>query len=220
MPKVIERVQKVKVFREQSVASSTRKFAVTPTLFRDTNEPESYILVPRHSSERRKYIPMGFFDGSSIAGDTCLLIPNATLYHFGILTSKMHMSWMKYVCGRLEGRFRYSQDIVYNNFPWPSEPNAAQKKKVENAAQKVLDTRLRYPDSSLADLYDPLTMPPDLVKAHNELDKAVDLCYRKQPFDSEATRVAFLFERYEELASPLLKAVEKESRRKKREVKK
>ncbi|MBU1089231.1 DNA methylase [Patescibacteria group bacterium] len=120
----------------------------------------------------------------------------------------MHMAWTSYTCGRLKGDYTYSNQIVYNNFPWAQSPSAKKIEKVETAAQKVLDTRAKYPDSSLADLYDPLTMPPDLVKAHNALDKAVDLCYRPQPFAKEADRVVFLFERYEELVSGLLKGLE------------
>ncbi|MFN9401434.1 MAG: type IIL restriction-modification enzyme MmeI, partial [Dolichospermum sp.] len=150
-----------------------------PTLFTENRQPDTdYLLVPRVSSENRKYIPIGFFEGSVIASDSCITIPNATLYLFGILTSEMHITWVKYVCGRLESRFRYSNTIVYNNYPFPENVNEKQKQKVEIAAQAVLDTRDKYPDSSLADLYDPLTMPPDLVKAHQILDKAVDLCYR------------------------------------------
>jgi hypothetical protein len=123
-------------------------------------------------------------------------IPNGTLYHFGILTSAMHMAWVQSVCGRLESRFRYSKDIVYNNYPWPENMASKQIKMIETAAQKVLDARLRFPNSSLADLYDPLTMPPALTKAHNELDKAVDLAYRPQPFASDTNRMEFLFDLY------------------------
>jgi hypothetical protein len=131
------------------------------------------------------------------------MIENATLFHFGVLTSIMHMTWVKTVCGRLESRFRYSKDIVYNNFPWPDAPSEKQIKAIEASAQKVLDARSEFPDSSLADLYDPLSMPPNLVKAHNELDKAVDLTYRSQPFNSEANRMEFLFELYEKYTADL-----------------
>ncbi|MFM7362956.1 MAG: type IIL restriction-modification enzyme MmeI, partial [Cuspidothrix sp.] len=139
-------------------------------MFTENRQPDTdYLLVPRVSSERRKYIPIGFISQKVIGNDQVLLIPNATLYLFGILTSEMHTTWVKYVCGRLESRFRYSKDIVYNNYPFPENVNEKQKQKVEIAAQTVLDTRAKYPDSSLADLYDPLTMPPDLVKAHQIL---------------------------------------------------
>ncbi|MHC5826480.1 MAG: type IIL restriction-modification enzyme MmeI, partial [Nostoc sp.] len=130
-----------------------------------------------------------FIDKNVIGNDQVSIIPHATLYLFGVLTSEMHMTWVKYICGRLKSDFRYSNTIVYNNYPFPETANDKQKQKVETAAQKVLDTRAKYPDSSLADLYDPLTMPPDLVKAHQALDKAVDLCYRPQPFVSELNRI-------------------------------
>jgi hypothetical protein len=126
-----------------------------------------------------------------------------TIYHFGVLMSKMHMAWVKYICGRLKSDFRYSKDIVYNNYPWPENPSEKQISAITEAAQKVLDARLQFPNSSLADLYDPLTMPPALVKAHNDLDKAVDLAYRPQPFISEANRMVFLFELYEKYTADL-----------------
>jgi hypothetical protein len=186
-------------------------------LFRQVTQPKSdYILVPRTTSENRRYIPLGFFTADNIVSDTCQAIPNGDLYLFGMLTSTMHMTWVKYVCGRLKSDFRYSKDIVYNNYPFPETANDKQKQKVETAAQAVLDTRAKYPDSSLADLYDPLTMPPDLVKAHQTLDKAVDLCYRPQPFVSELNRIEYLFSLYEALSAPLLK-VEKKKRVKKKE---
>ena len=182
---------------------STQKFAATPTLFRDRNQPDTYILIPRVSSENRPYIPFGFFDKNSIVSDTCMSVPNGNQFHFGVLMSKMHMAWVKYICGRLKSDFRYSKDIVYNNFPWPENPNEKQIKSIETTAQKVLDARLQFPNSSLADLYDPLTMPSALVKAHNELDKAVDLAYRPQPFTCEANRMVFLFELYEKYTADL-----------------
>ncbi|MFO5474845.1 MAG: type IIL restriction-modification enzyme MmeI, partial [Dolichospermum sp.] len=181
----------------------------------ENRQPDSdYIIIPLHSSENRKYIPIGLFNKDNIVANSCSCIPNATLYLFGILTSEMHITWVKYVCGRLKSDYRYSKDIVYNNYPFPENVNEKQKQKVEIAAQAVLDTRAKYPDSSLADLYDPLTMPPDLVKAHQILDKAVDLCYRPQPFVSELNRIEFLFSQYEALNAPLLKP-EKKKRTKK-----
>jgi 23S rRNA A1618 N6-methylase RlmF len=203
LPEVLKRVDLVKKFRLASVAPSTQKFATTPTLFRDRNQPDTYILIPSTTSENRKYIPLGFFGKDDIANNSCHTVPNGNLFHFGILMSAMHMAWVKSVCGRLESRFRYSKDIVYNNFPFPLNPADKQIKAIETAAQKVLDTRLQFPNSSLADLYDPLTMPPSLIKAHNELDKAVDLAYRPQAFTSEANRMVFLFDLYEKYTADL-----------------
>ncbi|MDD3645168.1 MAG: methylase, partial [Bacteroidales bacterium] len=203
LPEVLKRVEAVKKFRLNSIAPSTQKFAATPTLFRDRNQPDTYILIPSTSSENRKYIPMGFFGKDDIANNSCHIIPNGTLFHFGVLMSTMHMTWVKSVCGRLKSDYRYSKEIVYNNYPWPENPTEKQIKAIEEAAQKVLDTRLEFPNSSLADLYDPLTMPPALVKAHNELDKAVDLAYRPQPFTSETNRMGYLFELYEKYTADL-----------------
>ena len=205
LPEIMKRVELVKKFRLDSVAPSTQKFATTPTLFRDRNQPDTYILVPSTTSENRKYIPLGFFGKDDIANNSCHTVPNGNLFHFGVLMSAMHMTWVKHICGRLKSDYRYSKDIVYNNYPWPENPNDKQVKAIEAAAQKVLDARLQFPNSSLADLYDPLTMPPTLVKAHNELDKAVDLAYRPQAFISEANRMVFLFELYEKYTAPLLR---------------
>ena len=202
-PMVMECIRNVREFRLNSPGKETQSYASSPSLFRDKNNPESFIVVPRVSSENRKYIPNGFFDKNYIAGDTCMTILNANTYHFGILTSEMHMTWVKYVCGRLKSDFRYSKDIVYNNFPWPENPSDKQKETIESAAQRVLDARAVFPNSSLADLYDPLTMPPALVKAHNELDRAVDLAYRPQPFINETKRIEFLFELYDKYTAGL-----------------
>jgi hypothetical protein len=204
LPEVLKRVEAVRKFRLESSRKQTIEKANNPSLFGEIRDfGESYVVVPRVSSENRKYIPMGFFDMNSIISDTCMGIPNCKEFHFGVLMSAMHMAWVKSVCGRLESRFRYSKDIVYNNFPWPENPTEKQIKAIETAAQKVLDARAQFPNSSLADLYDPLTMPPALVKAHNELDKAVDLAYRPQPFTSEANRMEFLFELYEKYTANL-----------------
>ncbi|MCK9613282.1 MAG: N-6 DNA methylase [Bacteroidales bacterium] len=213
MPFVQERIKNVYEFRSNSSGAETRKYASTPSLFRDLNNPDSFIVIPRHSSENRKYIPMGFFTKDSIPSDSCMIIPNGNLFHFGMLMSAMHMAWVKYICGRLKSDFRYSKDIVYNNFPWPENPTDKQKEAIEKAAQKVLDTRAEFPNSSLADLYDPLTMPPALIKAHNELDKAVDLCYRPQPFINETKRIEFLFELYEKYTAGIF-APDKKTKRK------
>lgn len=196
MPEVLKRIEAVKNFRLESKAPSTRKFASTPALFRDRNNPETYIVIPRVSSENRRYIPMGFFDKISIPSDTCMMIPNGEIFHFGVLMSAMHMTWVKYVCGRLKSDFRYSKEIVYNNFPWPMAPSDKQIRTIENKAKNVLSIRAKFSDSSLATLYDPRTMPVDLVKAHQELDKAVDLAYRRQTFTSEAKRMEYLFDLY------------------------
>ena len=201
---IIDRIALVKSFRLKSIAASTRKFANTPTLFAQIAQLDSnYLAIPEVSSERRKYIPIGFLKKEIIASNKLQMIPNASLYMFGVLTSEMHMAWVKSVCGRLESRFSYSNSLVYNNFPWPENPKDKQIKAIETASQKVLDARLQFPNSSLADLYDPLTMPPTLVKAHNELDKAVDLAYRPQAFISEANRMEFLFELYEKYTADL-----------------
>ncbi|WP_027249303.1 class I SAM-dependent DNA methyltransferase [Planktothrix agardhii] len=217
MPLVLEKIDKVRKFRENSTAAPTRKTALTPSLFFYISQPDTnYLAIPEVSSERRKYIPIGFLDKSIIASNKLQIIHNANLYLFGILTSEMHMTWVRYVCGRLKSDFDYSSTIVYNNYPFPENVSDKQKQKVETAAQKVLDTRAKYPDISLADLYDPLTMPPDLVKAHQALDKAVDLCYRPQPFVSELNRIEYLFSLYEALSAPLLK-VEKKKRSKKKD---
>jgi hypothetical protein len=220
LTKVFERVEAVKNHRANSDRVATKKLAAYPTLFGEIRQPISnYILLPRHSSENRKYIPIGYFRKDYIVADSCNSIPKATKYHFGILTSEMHMAWVKQVCGRLKSDFRYSNDIVYNNFPWPENPTDKQIKLVEEKAQKVLDTRKDFlglhasgTNSSLADLYDPLTMPPALVKAHQELDKVVDLCYRPQPFPNDTKRIEYLFELYEKYTKPLL--AEKKTKKK------
>jgi hypothetical protein len=147
---------------------------------------------------------MGFFGKEHIVSDSCLAVDNAKIYHFGVLTSEMHMAWMKYTCGRLESRFRYSKDIVYNNFPWPKDANKKNIKAVEEKAQAVLDVRAKFSESSLADLYDPLTMPAELVRAHKELDKAVDVCYRPQAFTNDSNRIEYLFNLYNEYTAPLV----------------
>lgn len=198
IPEVLDRVKSVKEFRLSSVAPSTQKHAATPTLFRDRKTPDTYILIPSTTSENRKYIPMGFFTKESIANNSCHIIPNGTIFNFGVLMSEMHMTWVKYTCGRLKSDFRYSKDIVYNNYPWPQKVSEKNKKQVEEKAQKVLDIREDFSDNSLADLYDPLAMPPKLTKAHKELDNAVDKCYRSQVFNNESSRIEFLFELYKQ----------------------
>jgi hypothetical protein len=195
MPLVMERVNRVKEDRLKSTDKGMQNLA--PTRFRETNNPDKCLVIPVVSSERRNYIPMGFIDKNTISTNGNLLMPNAELFHFGVLMSAMHIVWVNNICGRLKSDYRYSKDIVYNNYPWPDNPNEKRIKSIETAAQKVLDARLQFPNSSLADLYDPLAMPPALAKAHNELDKAVDLAYRPKAFTSQANRMEFLFELYE-----------------------
>ncbi len=160
-------------------------------------------MIPEVSSERRAFIPIGFESPDTLASNLVKIVPDATLFHFGALSSTMHMAWVRATCGRLESRYRYSKDIVYNNFPWPNEPSKKRIKAIEEAAQGVLDARARFPDSSYADLYDPAAMPPELTRAHQALDRAVDAAYGKKNFSSDAERVAFLFELYQRYTSLL-----------------
>ncbi|MCC8110673.1 MAG: antitoxin VbhA family protein, partial [Ruminococcus sp.] len=176
MPYVMECIRKVKEMREKSTFEPTRKMALTPFKFREEINPDTFIAIPKTSSEKRKYIPIGYLDSNTISGDSIRIIENATLYHFGVLTSNVHMAWMRAVCGRLKSDYSYSIFIVYNNFPWCT-PTDAQKAKIEQTAQAVLDARAKFPDSSLADLYDELTMPPELRKAHQANDFAVMAAY-------------------------------------------
>ena len=196
--KVYERVELCRKNRLSMKDPSTQKLAYAPSTFRDTNNPENYIALPMVSSENRSYIPMAYLHDDVIPTNQIQTIPDATLYHFGILTSSVHNAWMRAVCGRLESRYRYSKDIVYNNFPW-CNPTEAQKAKIEKTAQTILDARAKYPDSSLADLYDETTMPPELRKAHKENDKAVLAAYSFDPKMSEAEIVAELFRMYKKL---------------------
>lgn len=196
---VAERVAKVRELRAGSARPGTRKMADYPTLFGENRQPDgNYLLVPRVSSERRRYVPMGFLSPDIIASDAVQIIPNASLYHFGILTSNVHMAWMRVVCGRLEMRYRYSKDIVYNNFPWPT-PTDEQKVKIEQTAQAILDARGKYPDCSLADLYDEVAMPPELRRAHQENDRAVMAAYGFSTKMTESECVAKLFELYQKI---------------------
>ena len=173
MPYCLERVRAVKEYRESSTRASTVKMAMKPTRFQTENMPKgNYIVIPKVSSENRKYVPMGLMSPDMLCSDLVFIVPNATAYHLGVLTSNVHMAWVRAVCGRLKSDYRYSKDIVYNNFPWPA-PTKQQKAKIEQTAQAILDARALYPDSSLADLYDELTMPPELRKAHQANDRAV-----------------------------------------------
>lgn len=204
IPFIQERIERVKNFRLASTKARTRHWANFPTLFSEDRQPTTrYLMFPKVSSERRAYIPFAYVEPEFIINNTASFIPDASLYLFGILESKMHMAWMSYVCGRMKSDFIYSNKIVYNNFPWPENVNEKQTKAVEKAIEGVLSARKEFPSYSLADLYDSLTMPPILVKAHQELDKAVDLCYRPQPFINAAKRIEFLFELYEKYTADL-----------------
>ena len=195
-PIILERIEEVRNERLKSTKAATRKWAESPTLFTEDRQPNAdYILVPRHSSEKRVYIPMGFISKNVICGDANLLIPNATTYDFGILTSVLHMAWMRVICGRIKSDYRYSADIVYNNFPWP-EATEEQKQRISNLAQRVLDARASHPDWSLADLYHPDFMPQDLRRAHKELDKAVLKLYGLKSDIDEMDIVRHLLELY------------------------
>jgi type I restriction-modification system DNA methylase subunit len=210
------RVEAVKQMREKSSDKQTKRDAERPFEFQAIRQPKSdYLVIPETSSENRPYIPMGFITNETIAGNAVRFIPDASLWHFGVLTSRLHMAWMRTVAGRLEGRYNYSNKLVYNNFPWAVDPTPAQIQQIEALAQAVLDARSPYlaQGATLADLYDPLAMPVDLRKAHTALDVAVEKVYRKTPFTSDAERVAFLFERYEALVRPLAKTAPLKKRR-------
>jgi len=234
MPEVMKRVDAVRQFRLKSPKAATVKLADVPYLFGEIRQPEdNYLLMPLVSSENRTYVPVGFLDANTVITNLASAIPNATLYHFGVISSIMHMAWMRAVCGRLEGRYRYSNNIVYNNFPWAINVSEKQKERVEKSAQAVLDARAKYQQTqtsevfktsevlpaevsvSLADLYDPSAMPKILVDAHRALDKAVDLCYRPEAFKTELERLEFLFALYRQYTEPMNVAMEEKPKRKK-----
>jgi hypothetical protein len=243
MPLVLKRVEAVKAMRLASTKEATRNDASKPALFAEVRQPKQghYLLVPLHTSENRNYVPLGYFTAETICGNANSMIPNATLYHFGILTSTMHNAWMRTTSGRLESRYRYSANLVYNNFPWPEIPSPQPSPRgrggdvmsanevdslslgerarvreitaIETAAQAVLDARAQFPDASLADLYDPRTMPPDLAKAHTKLDKTVDAAYGYKGANNDGERVAFLFDLYQQMTSLLVVEKGKRSRK-------
>ena len=197
---IMNRIEKVKQYRTDSKRESTRRLAATPYLFGEIRQPIAgdFIVIPRVSSQTRRYIPIGFFDSSNIVSDTCLCIPSGTRFQFGVLTSAMHMAWVRQIAGRL-GRtsdFRYSNKIVYNNFPWPAEPLPRLVHEVELRAAAVLDARKSFPGTPLGTMYDPLLAPEPLVRAHEKLDAAVDRCYRARPFRSDLDRLRLLFRLY------------------------
>ena len=206
MPNVLKRIEAVRNYRLSSPSEGTRKIAEKPTRFHVENMPRgNYLLVPRVSSENRRYIPMGFMTPNDLASDAVQIVPDASLYDFGVLTSNVHMAWMRTVAGRLKSDYRYSAKIVYNNFPWP-KVTEEQREFISKTAQAILDARSLYPESTLADLYDELTMPAELRKAHQENDIAVMKAYGmikkvggKDKFMTESETVSKLFGLYEEL---------------------
>lgn len=203
-PQVLARVEKVRESRFASKAESTRAYASKPTLFRQIAQPASdYLAIPEVSSERRPYVPMAYLSRDVICSNKIQFVPSATAWHFGVLTSTMHMAWMRQICGRMKSDISYSNTLVYNNYPWPASATDKQRAEVEACAQAVLDARAKFPQATLADLYDPLAMPPALAKAHADLDRAVDRCYRAKPFASDRERVEHLFALYEQLTAPL-----------------
>ena len=201
MPYVMERIEKVREFRAASVKAVTREYAAYPTRFMEIKQPDSdFLMIPATSSENRRYIPIGYLDKNVVASNAASFVPDASLYHFGVLTSNVHMAWMRAVCGRLKSDYRYSNTIVYNNFPWPS-PSDEQKTKIEQTAQGILDARALYPDSSLADLYDELTMPPELRRAHQANDRAVMAAYGFSLKMKESECTAALMNLYQKLTA-------------------
>jgi hypothetical protein len=212
MPEVMKRVQAVKTTRLASKSAPTRKLADTPTRFHVENMPDTdYMLIPRVSSEKRLFVPMGYINNETLTSDSAHIVTGTSKLHFGVMSSTMHNAWVRFTCGRLKSDYRYSASIVYNNYPWPGfagEPlSDKHRNAIEQAAQCVLDARAQFADASLADLYDPLTMPPALLKAHQKLDAAVDAAYQpsggKKSYASDAERVAFLFELYQRITSLL-----------------
>jgi hypothetical protein len=227
LPEIMRRLQAVREFRLASKRPATRELARTPAAFAFKSQPEhAYLLIPSVSSERRAYIPIGFMPPTVVASNLCLIVANASRYHFGVLSSDMHMAWVRQVCGRLKSDYRYSNKLVYNNYPWPISPNQKHIERVERCAERVLGARVECGDGragflprttkprcSLADLYDPLAMPAALAEAHQALDRAVDACYRSQPFASERQRVEYLFALYEQLTAPLAASAARPRRR-------
>ena len=215
---IMERIDNVRNFRLNSKKKATQKLASVPTLFGEIRQPSSdYLIVPRTTSENRKYIPMDFVKRDIIVGDSTQIIPNATIYEFGVLESIVHMAWMRATCGRLGTGYIYSSSIVYNNFIWPN-PTPKQKEKIEQTAQEVLDARKLYPDSTLADLYDPNTMPAELTKAHEKLDKAVKAAYGNKGFGNEEEIVASLMKLYKEAVDKEKITLELDNKHEKRAI--
>ena len=196
-----EKVEAVREFRLSSKAKTTKGYAKVPQLFAQITQPDTdFLIVPSVSSERRRYVPIGFATSETVASNAVQIVPNATLYHFGVLTSNVHMAWMRAVCGRLKSDYRYSKEIVYNNFPWPA-PTDEQRAKIEQTAQAILDARTLYPDCSLAEMYgDKMYLFPELLKAHQQNDKAVMQAYGFWgKLNSESACVAELMKMYQKL---------------------
>jgi len=207
MPLVVERINAVKQYRENSKKTKTRELAQTPTRFEVTTIPiRAFLVIPEVSSERREYVPIGWLNPPTIPSNLVHTLIDADLWDFGLITSRMHMAWLRNIGGRLKSDYRYSIGIVYNPFPWSTEPDEKTREKIRVLAQVVLDARKNHPESTLADLYDPDTMPPDLRKAHRSLDESVDRLYRKEPFLSDRERVEHLFKLYENLTAPMFAA--------------
>ncbi|MEA3373840.1 MAG: DNA methyltransferase [Campylobacterota bacterium] len=206
MPLVKQRIENVKNTRLKSSRDATKKLAEYPMLFGEIRQPKTdYIIIPQVSSENRKYIPIGYVSQDIIVNNRCSFLESPDIYLFGIMTSSMHMTWTSYTCGRMKSDYNYSIGVVYNNYPFPKNVSVKSRKNVEQKAQTVLDVRESFPDSSLADLYDPLAMPPTLKKAHQELDKAVDKCYTNKAFKSDKERIEFLFGLYEKYINETIK---------------
>lgn len=203
IPPVVDRIRHVREFRLNSRKAATRRAAETPQLFMEIRQPaHHYIAIPQHTSERRDYVPFGFFDPQDIVHNSCTCVPGGEADTFGLMISAMHMCWMRYTCGRIKSDYRYSNTLVYNTFPWPDLDGKA-RDTLTKTGQAILDARNNHPGATLADLYDPDAMPPNLRKAHRENDRAVDRLYRRKPFESERERIEFLFARYEKLRTPL-----------------
>jgi len=218
-PELVARLKHVRDFRMRSTKKLTQEAAAVPYLFAEIRQPNvTYLAIPEVSSENRHYVPMAFLPPTVICSNKMQMFPKANKFHFGVLTSRMHMAWLGQVCGRLESRFDYSSSLVYNNFPWPSNLRQTQIAKIEELAQAVLDARELYPDANLASLYDPLLMPAALLKAHLALDRAVDRAYRTDPFPDDHARVEYLFGLYEQFIAPLLPVSSKPRRRARRAV--
>lgn len=200
MPEVEKRVNNVRMMRLKSVDSGARRLAENAHTFRDTNNPDKWILVPSVSSERRQYVPLGFFDSSCISTNANLMIPNGGLYEFGVMNSTLHLDWLRTVGGRLKSDYRYSATLVYNTFPWPTV-NTVQRDEIEKLAENVVLIREDYLDKTMAQLYDPDLMPAPLLAAHQSLDAAVENLYRDKPFKDLSERLEHLFARYEKLVA-------------------
>ncbi|WP_371811101.1 type IIL restriction-modification enzyme MmeI, partial [Caulobacter sp. S45] len=204
LPLIADRIRQVRAYRTSSDRPSTKLMADTPMRVGvDERLTSDYLVIPNTSSEKREYIPIGWMTPASIANQKLRILPDASLWEFGVLTSATHMAWMRAITGRLESRYMYSVGVVYNTFPWPAA-TPAERKKVEALAQAVLDARSAHPDATLADLYDPDLMPPDLRRAHRKLDEAVDRLYRRTPFTGDRDRAEHLFGLYERLTAGLL----------------